>query len=295
MRKDWEIAFHWNVENTCTPTCQHCLYHRPPKTGIIATLFKKHSGKAAAVNLLPAVDALLRTLSVTGRKCLVTLSGHEPLLLPDFIEICRRITNEHYLGVISSLTAPEAKIVEFADSIDHEKVYHITAPLHLNRLLQKNLLAQYSDNFALLRHKKFALAPVLIAHPGLLERVNYYKNYYGGREIYFDTKLFIGNYKGKQYPEAYTEDDLAKCGLRRTEVEEAVFRKGTLCNAGRNVFFINKHGEIRPCHAINKVLGTIHTGFTPVNKLKKCPAPRCRCPFPLEYKELYAQAIAQPR
>ena len=103
----------------------------------------------------------------------------------------------------------------------------------------------------------------------------------------------MGRYKGKFYPDSYSEKELKILGLTKKDINNWFHQYGKLCNVGYNVGIIHPNGDIRYCFAINKSLGNIYEGIKFNDKLTRCPFRFCNCPVNMYDIPLFRKAISE--
>src|SRR5215468_5799974 len=98
----YEVEADWHLLNTCNYRCEYCFF--PAETlGEKLRIFATPEGWRSAF------DAM-------GRVWLLHLTGGEPSIYPDFFELCRILTERHYISINSNLTG--SSLAQFAQHID---------------------------------------------------------------------------------------------------------------------------------------------------------------------------------
>ena len=212
----------------------------------------------------------------------------ETFAFPDIIELCLAMTERHYIEVVTNLTLNLVKT--FADRVDPSRVLLVTASCHLEELERKKLLGKYVENFNYLKQKGFAVASDVVAHPSLLPKIGYYREYFAKEGIALIFKAFHGVYEGKFYPKSYTPEQMSLFGspllqqglLGAYSIEKEIYlTKGMSCRAGHDVVYISlPSGKVSPCHSLFQSIGNIYDGITLSDQLMVCPKDYCACPFP---------------
>ena len=269
----YDAWLHWHITNRCNLECEYCfsLPHMPD-------------------NDIPAINTkkLLATLSKTNKTFRIGFTGGEPFLVPNFVEAASKITVEHYLSVNTNLTLPA--VADFSEKVDPAKVIFIHASFHFIELQKKNLLDKYVYYFNLLKEKGFNIYAEEVAYPPHLARLEKDAEKLGSLGIDLRFGAFYGFIGDKRYPESYTEEEIGRFNLSRSEIKK--FRqKDVLCNAGYNVGVVFSKGQIKPCFQIHENLGNIYESINFNDKLIKCDAEYCGCPMNLYDLKLYKQAL----
>ena len=255
----YNASLYCNLSNTCNLRCEYCW-------GILV------GGQSTTPPI--NIQKFVRTLNETKRIVNVLFSGAgEPFLIPNIVEASREIAKRHYLSFNTNFVHNRLK--ELLEVIDPERIASITASLHLKELENRGLLDTYIHHYCLCMDRHIALFSSAVGYPPLLSKVAYYRQYFADRGISFSFNPFFGTFNGKQYPDAYTEEEMRVFEL--TPLTQYNM-KGELCNAGYNHGFVNNAGIVRYCDQLDVTLGTIESGFQYRKKLIKCPFERCYCP-----------------
>jgi MoaA/NifB/PqqE/SkfB family radical SAM enzyme len=240
------------------------------------------------------IKKLKNSLDKLNKVFNIIITGGEPLLVENIIEVLNELTEKHFIGLITNLTNPRVK--EFAEVIDPKRVDFIRGSSHLLELEKQNLLKTYFNHFNLLQEKGFNIYNEEIAYPILADRAEKYKKLFHARNIELTFNAYHGKWGSKTYPEAYTSEELRKFNLYSDPAilkPEINNRKGKLCNAGYNVFVAFSDGNVTPCYQLIKSLGNIYSNIKLNNSLVKCPWEKCSCPFPDINPGLYEKALQE--
>jgi len=236
------------------------------------------------------ISALNKTLNDSNKIYRISFTGGEPFLTPNIVEACIELTKKHFIAFNSNLTPK--KVEEFAEKIDPERVLFIIASCHIKELERRNLLTRFIHNFFLLKNRGFPIFAVEVGYPPLLKEVDKYKKFFFEQGIDLTFCPYMGRYKGKFYPDSYSEKELKIFGLTKKDIN--IFHQyGKLCNAGFNVGAIYPNGDIHYCYQINKSLGNIYEGIKFNDKLTRCPFKFCNCPMNMYDIPLFRKAISE--
>src|ERR1700726_879470 len=152
MRYDLEAD--WHLLNTCNYRCSYCFF-------TAATLGEKLRTFATPQQWRSAFDA-------TGHVWLLHMTGGEPSVYPEFFELCRGLTERHYISINSNLTG--SSLAAFAQNIDPARVNFINAGLHLEEREARFGHEKFLRNADLLLSKEFSIIVSLVATPMALAR-----------------------------------------------------------------------------------------------------------------------------
>jgi MoaA/NifB/PqqE/SkfB family radical SAM enzyme len=239
------------------------------------------------------IDRMMQVLENTGKIFKISFTGGEPFLVPNINQTCKRITEKHYVAFNTNLTSP--RIVEFAETVNPKKVLFIIASLHIKELERSCLLDNYIRNYKLLKKKGFNVFAIEVGHPTLLKEANAYRKFFNKHGIKIQFDPYIGDYKGKHYPGAYTKTELSKFNIRKDKVKTYINmdKSGILCNAGYNAAMVNPDGTVVTCYQVREYLGNIYKKIEFKDKMLKCGIKHCQCPLYEYDKHLYKTALKE--
>lgn len=271
----YDAWLHWDLLKKCNLNCVYC--------------FDAETNREAA--RIPNIDirSLISTLEKTDKIFKIFFTGGgEPLLVPNLIEACVKITQKHFIALTTNLTS--MKIKEFAEKINPGKVTHIIGSAHIKELERKQLLNTYVDHFLLLKEKGFNIKAVAVAYPPLIKAARRYKQFFSKKGISLGFRQFIGEYKGKRYPDSYTEHERETFGL---DNNINFHQHKRICTAGYNVASVNPKGDIHVCQFVKSKIGNIYKKIELKNNLMLCPLKFCSCPFNEYDPHLLERAIKE--
>lgn len=259
----YDAWLHWNINYRCNLDCDYCFINPLKLRGPLPTV---------------AVPEVMETLKKTGKTFRINLTGGgEPFLVKNIIELCQALTDKHYISMNTNLTSK--KVRTFAEVIDPERILEIHASLHIKELERQHLTDHYIDNFVRCRNQGMPIKAVAVAHPNLVEKLDHYVKFFNDAGIPIEFGYFVGLHGGKNYPEAYTDEELLLFGLTRQQLRQSFKMKNKTCNAGYNIGFIRPSGTIRSCVQLFDNLGDITEKLSFNPHLTKCPYEFCHCPM----------------
>lgn len=237
----YDIEADWHLLNTCNYRCSYCFFG--PET-----LGAKLASYANA-------DAWRASFDRTGKTWLLHLTGGEPGIYPNFVELCASLTQRHYISLNTNLT--HSSFSRFAKMIDPSRVSFINAGLHLEEREKRGDSSRFTDHAALLQDNGFRLLISLVATPSALRRFGEAVDQLRPKKLFPVPKLFRGMSDGKIYPEAYSED------------ERAVFRD--YANQAR-VFYDGRAKGWSERPSIDMLNDDRYLGGLPIYKGRSCSA-----------------------
>ncbi|MCL5018713.1 MAG: radical SAM protein [Candidatus Pacearchaeota archaeon] len=271
---DYDTFINWALTTKCNFECEYCFNKfEPPSPPLKPIDIKK----------------VIRTLRKTKRKYLITFSGGEPFLIPNFIELCKALTKEHYISICTNLSCTE-KIKQFAKEISPEKVKSIHASCHVMEHERKGINS-FIENHNMLKKNNFFIDAGYVIYPPLLSRFEKDILYYRSKGIIMYGREFIGYYENKKYPESYSKKDKKRI-LKYYTIGQS-YLKGTPCNAGYNTVAVVPNGDVLICYFVPLKLGNIYKKIEFNKKMIICPIDACQCPLKLFEPKLFSSACKQ--
>jgi MoaA/NifB/PqqE/SkfB family radical SAM enzyme len=270
--RKYQIEAHWVINLLCNYTCEYCISGAPEDPPLV--------GKFSAERSLD----LFRS---TGRTWLFHLSGGEPFLFRGFTDLCVSLAREHFLSINSNLGTN--RVLDFAERVDPTRVEYVHCGVHPEErdahggwsLLLANMDALVKAGFPVFA--SCVMTPESFASFG---RAAALLNDVGVPLI---PKVMRGGYRGRYFPEAYSNDERAEFIRLSNLAEESVaanphrpmrndptvnplmdrdFLTGTpdftgvMCSAGREFLTIAPDGNIYACgqrgRIGNLLLGKLH-------------------------------------
>lgn len=254
-------------------------------------------GRLTRRKLKPKADAPIDTgrlwgfLEKADKVFNIGLSGGEPFLAPNVLEICEVITRRHYLSLASNFTS--GRIGEFVQRMDPRKVAWMCASCHIKELERTGLVETYIENYLLCKSHGFNVIATVVSHPSLSGAVKKYRDFFMSRGVKLNFSKFSGLYQGRHYPESYTEEELEAFGIKYSEDMLRYRSLGRLCNAGYNTGVVWSSGEVLPCHGIREVIGNIYGEIGFSDRLMRCPVEDCSCPMSIYHRSLFQRALKE--
>jgi MoaA/NifB/PqqE/SkfB family radical SAM enzyme len=253
----YDIEADWHLLNTCNYRCAYCFC--PP-----AILGSKLQAFAQPEGWQSTFDA-------SGHVWLLHMTGGEPSLYPNFVELCERLTDNHYISINSNLT--HSSLAQFAQRIDPSRVSFINAGLHLEERELRCGFETFLLHANLLRSNGFVLLVSVVATPSALARFEEAIALLEPIGLYPIPKLFRGVWSGEIYPRAYNSLDKDRFrGFSRiartfygsqlsdsaerpsidllndeTFVDGLPIYTGSLCQAGERFVQILPNGDVYRC------------------------------------------------
>jgi len=277
MKKEYDAMLQWMTDSRCNLRCEYCSTN--PSL--------KENPKLYDID----ISALISTLNKTKKIFRINFAGDgEPFLIQNIINIFIALTEKHYISFNTNLTSN--KIKEFSEKICPDKVISIVASLHIKELERLDLMDVYISNFLLLKEKGFKIRASVVAYPGLIDEADEYKKFFIEKGIKLRFDPFIGNFKGREYPAGYNEEELNMFGMNRSSMKR-YYNKLKLCNAGYNFAVVESNGDVKICMQVHESLGNIYKEIKFKDNMIRCPNDFCVCPLNEYDWPLFEKAIRE--
>ncbi|MBI2888950.1 MAG: radical SAM protein [Candidatus Liptonbacteria bacterium] len=267
-----QLEFDWHLTNRCNFDCVYCH----PQIKIV--LNRLHLNE-------PHYSLVVRRFNDLQKTCAILMSGGEPLLYPDFVELCAGLTQRHYLSINTNLSLDIA--VDFAHRVDPCRIIGVTAALHqVEREIKQGNIDIYLKNFLLLQRKRFNITALYVLYPPLLDRfVDDLRVLEEAGVNSISPKVFKGVYKGRRYPDNYTDEEKEKILRHKYDyrfntayLDDQMCFRGQSCTAGSASFKIDVTGHVQRCATVKGDYGNLYEGtFVPSKGPEPCTANRVLC------------------
>ncbi len=286
MPREYDIEADWTLMTTCNFRCVYC-FHSEQKLG-------------AKIRPPAPVNDLVAFFDRSGLRWHLHLTGGEPFHYPNFLELCERLTKRHIISVNSNVDSP--KVMQFVERIDPDRVDFVNCAVHLQQRTQRKRLPQFIEHVIALRTSGFDAYVTSVMYPDVFPLFLAHWDQLAAQGAAPWPKAFRGDFGGKRYPDAYTDEERAlivefskraeafyadQFSLRDDRptidpvVDREVFLKGIpdfsdrQCSAGHDLVRINHRGDIYRCGG-NIPLGNIVTGeFRRMAPLSPCTDTYC--------------------
>jgi MoaA/NifB/PqqE/SkfB family radical SAM enzyme len=301
MIRPYDIEADWSLMTTCNFRCTYCF----------------HSDRLLGAKIDPPapVEQLARFFDDSGLRWNLHLTGGEPFHYPQFIELCRLLTKNHLISINSNVDSP--KVLQFVQTINPDDVDFINCAVHLQQRTQRKRLPQFIEHVRALRTAGFDAYVTSVMYPEVFPLFLAHWDELSANGVMPWPKAFRGDYDGKRYPDAYTDEERAlfveyskraeafyqdQFSLRDNRptidpmIDREVFLQGIprfrdrKCSAGHDFVRINGKGNIFRC-GMKTRLGNIVTG----EFQRMAPLTKCKDNFCPYYCTKYSIAPPKPK
>jgi organic radical activating enzyme len=245
----------WNLNQLCNYRCTYCFF--PPE---VLERENPAVGKYSIEHIAKSFDG-------TGREWLILISGGEPFLYRELVPLAKLLTRNHHVQVTTNLS--RASVCDFADQIDPSRVLLISASFHTAERADRGerSIQDYIDRYVYLKERGFLTLANFVAYPPLFPSIrrDYERLKAAGVEN-ITILTFRGWYEGREYPQAYTDEqldlitELAIDPDLETEISRGLHYQGRTCNAGFRYFQMNPDGSLHRCCSILTDHGNLFEG-----------------------------------
>ncbi|MCG8529509.1 MAG: radical SAM protein [Desulfovibrionales bacterium] len=251
----------WNMTRNCNYQCSYCYF--------------PHSNAKITHPISP--KTLTDFFNKNDEVWLIGMTGGEPLIYPQFVDICKALTRNHYIGIDTNLSITKV-VKELADSIDPRRVDDIYASLHIEERERKNDVQKFIDNYHIVNNAGFAIKVNYVLHPTLEKRYERDLAYFADHGVPLTPRPFKGTFEGKKFPQNYSQPIKDIFATHPDAGTKMVFNfQGIDCHSGNSFIRMEPDGTVFRCPGDRTVLGNIHTSVSFTGGATPCNVPRCPC------------------
>ena len=205
------------------------------------------------------------------------ITGGEPTLYPNFIELIEELSKLHTVKITSQLSGD---IYTLARRINPERVV-----FDMNFHPMEAQLEPYLKKVLCLKEHGFNGGVCYLAYPPQMDKIAYYQTEFQKNGIGFALAAFWGEYNGKRYPESYTEEEKELIAPYLGDMKRIVYHlegkktKGKLCRAGHVYASVKADGTVTRCGPLShKPIGNLFdSSFRLFEAPMPCEAEVCPC------------------
>lgn len=259
----------WQINNSCNFRCEYCF-------GL--DVFES-PGVHPYSN-----QQISDSFDSTGCSWLIVITGGEPFLHNNFIELLKLLTQKHTIVFSSNFYSVE--IYRLTEIENKENILLINASAHFEyRSKIRNSLDDFIEKVLFLQDNQIPVLVSHVAYPPFIKNIENQFNYLRKKGIKdLSVLTFRSKYNNLNYPENYTEREIEFIEKNSVDFTESLIARkqtnfyGHYCEAGLFFFFMDHKGNVRRCGSINESYGNLfeQTFSLPQNeKLKPCTVHDC--------------------
>lgn len=249
--KNYTNRIIWNTTYRCNFVCPYCFFSE-----------KEHATGDEIVSRLSA-EQIAKAFDSTGKQWLILLSGGEPFLIPDFLNLLKLLSRNHHLQITSNLCSE--LVYKLPDYFRPERVMMISGSLHpAERKRNDRHYEEFFKKYWFLKKHGYPLLVNIVTYPPQITEIPDEINYLRSHGIDNVTVLtYRGYWNNKYYPGSYSAEELKiinKYCIDNNELliaENGMNFKGTHCEAGMNYFSMDPFGNVTRCGSIHDAHGNL--------------------------------------
>lgn len=250
-------VFNWDFAHTCNYKCHYCFFTAAGWDNI-----NEMSGSEKSAEEICKAWEIVREKYGESK---IYITGGEPFLHVGFEDIVSKLTKLHYIHVTTNLSLPLEEFIRMNSTlrVEFNSTFH---PFCADPV-------KFADKVLRLKKAGFSCGVCYLAHPAQFREMLNYKKYFKSRGIDMAITEFQGEFEGRLYPGAYTEDERAALksierwgplivknettGGNEISAESAGTVSGAIlrapeidkfaCGAGADEAVIGLDGTARPC------------------------------------------------
>jgi MoaA/NifB/PqqE/SkfB family radical SAM enzyme len=266
----YKVFFTWEITYECNYRCTYCHAPKP---------WNPNTRKTVYPGIKKWIDIWKKIYDDYGETEMV-ISGGEPFIYPNFIELVSKISQMHIIEFCTNLFFNVDSVV---NNMNPKRV-RIGTSYHP----QYTELDIFIEKVNILKNAGFEVWTNFVPWPPFISQLEDIKQTFEKNGIKIILQPFIGEYNSKHYPQGYSTEEKKMLGIFTDEanIKTVEFKttnesnkKGKLCRMGENYAFIHPDGEVdRCCKDHTLKLGNIIEGtFKLLEKPAVCMAQECNC------------------
>jgi MoaA/NifB/PqqE/SkfB family radical SAM enzyme len=191
IRLPYEIEADFCLLTTCNFRCAYC--------------FLREEQLGAKVQRYASNERWSEAFDATGLTWMIHITGGEPFVYPEFVDLCVRLSARHYLSINSNLS--HRSVVDFAARIDPGRVHYINAALHYDERARADRMETFVRHVDALRRARVPVMVSVVMTPACIERFPALKAELEPLGLPLFPKVMYGRFEGRVYPAAYSREE----------------------------------------------------------------------------------------
>ncbi len=267
MDQNKRMYFTWDIHYKCNFRCPYCwFYTKWPDEG--------------RRNIYLSPDEWMKHWRRVYDKygsIRIEITGGEPFIYPNFIELIKRLSSIHRVKITTNMSGD---IETFVKEIDPQKV---NLDLNFHPLFAD--IDTFIRKALILKKSGFKAGVCYLAYPPQMGKINFYRKYFEENGINFALAAFWGEYRGKTYPDSYTQEEIEFIRPFLGDIDRIVYHlkgespRGKLCNAGYKYAVIQADGKVIRCGQLpdKAISNFLDDNFHLLDRPEPCEADYCPC------------------
>ena len=191
MSISYDVEADWVLLRTCNFRCSYC-----------AIPLAELQGK---IDVHATPSEWLEGFNATGKSWLLHITGGEPSIYPDFVNLCEQLASDHYLSINTNLS--HECMDDFCERVDPARVHYINAALHCDERLKKHSLDAFIERVSRFAARGFNMLVSSVMTPAMTDAISELQTHFEARDLFIIPKAMRGWYEGRLYPDSYTDDE----------------------------------------------------------------------------------------
>jgi MoaA/NifB/PqqE/SkfB family radical SAM enzyme len=217
----------------------------------------------------------------------------EPLFIPKWRETAYKILAHDHVWRLSFVSNLSQKLQEFLDRVDPTRI-GVVASLHPSEFKDHDRDFQgFIEKILFLKNLGVSIVVNYVVTPDQLPRFDEYRSSIIGVGVPMTMNILRGPYRGKIYPEAYTQEELKKVRECFNEIpfiydsqSHELNPYGGKCTSGRSGFYLEFDGSLYNCHFAFQRFGSIYDESLMVRAQNGyCTATKCESQTTIGWRE----------
>ena len=262
-----KVTFVWDIHYRCNFRCPYCWFDKNWES----------MEKVTRYMTVPELMKVWQKIYDRHGECHIMITGGEPSIYPNFVELIAELSKLHTVKVTSQLSGD---MYAFAEKVDPSRVV-----LAMNFHPKDSNSASVLGKILALKKKGFKGGVCYLAYPPNMGKIDYYHKKFKEQGIDFALAAFWGDYEGKKYPDSYSEAERKMMEPFLGDVSRVKYHlegkktKGKLCRSGQIYASIKADGKVTRCGPLShKPIGNLFDDdFKLFDKPMPCEAEVCPC------------------
>jgi len=187
----YDVEADWMLLETCNFRCPYCFFGEEvlgAKRRLYGTPQEWEEG-----------------FKSTGKTWLLHITGGEPTIYQGFVDLCERLTQNHYLSINTNLT--QNCVMDFAQRINPERIHFINAAIHYEEREKKASLDVFIKYIHELKKANFTVLLSLMMTPHVLSNFKKISSRFNDAGHDVIPKVVRGTYQGRHFPSSYSAEE----------------------------------------------------------------------------------------
>ena len=244
------VEYFWMIMGKCNYRCPYCVYGTPDV----------HFDRRRVERYYTAEQWLSRwrRMHALYGEGNIILTGGEPTLYPGFADLTAELTELFWLAFDTNLSWELPQLQAFLARVKPSRL-RVETSFHPHTAPT----APFIEKLAAVRDAGFGYIARLVVYPDLLPRLDEFQEAFARRGLTFVANPFQGQYEGRKYPQAYTDEQKARIAAATVGIEASAENashkefvnqilarespRGRLCRSGYQHVRIEDDGMVYRC------------------------------------------------